>query len=212
MIPVDQVSFLSSEQSIGDAIVAAHIEAHTRFPVSDGDDRNQVVGYVNFKEMIYFMRTNPGEQSFRGIIRPVRFVSPDASSAELLKGFVHEHMHIAIVRSQDRKTLGMVTFEDIVEELVGELEDEFDRLPRMTQALAGGTWMIGGGVSMVEVAKLLDQGFEDSRETLSAWLLRKLGRVPHPGESVREGQIEFIVRRTRRGHVFEVAAHKWAKG
>ncbi len=211
MIPVEQVSFLSSQQSIADAIIAAHAEAHTRFPVNDGDDHNQVVGYVNFKEMIYFMRTNPSDPSFRGIIRPVRFVSPETSAANLLKGFVHEHVHIAIVRDQDGKTLGMVTFEDIVEELVGELEDEFDRLPRMTHALAGGTWMIGGGVPMAEVATLLDQVFAEPKETLSAWLLRKLGRVPRPGESVREGQIEFIVRRTRRGQVFEVAAYKRPK-
>ncbi len=210
MIPVEQVSFLSSQKSIADAVIAAHVEAHTRFPVVEGDDPDQVVGYVNFKEMIYFMRTNPNDPSFRGIIRPVRFVTPETSAADLLKGFVHEHVHIAIVRNPNGKTLGMVTFEDIVEELVGELEDEFDRLPRMNHSLAGGTWMLGGGIPMTDVAALLDQDFEKSTETLSAWLLRRFGRVPRPGENLKEGQIEFVIRRIRRGQVFEVAAHKRA--
>ncbi len=107
-------------------------------------------------------------------------------------------------------TIGASVAGSQFDKLVGELEGKFDRLPKMTHALAGGTWMIGGGVPMADVATLLDQGFEESKETLAAWLLRKLGRVPRTGESVREGQIEFIVRRTRRGQVFEVAAHKRA--
>jgi CBS domain containing-hemolysin-like protein len=208
MIPVDQVSFLCSTQSLADAIVAAHIEAHTRFPVSEERNRDKVVGYVNFKEMIYYMRTNPNDPNFRGIIRPVRFVSPKTSAADLLKGFVNEHVHIAIVRDPNGKTLGMVTFEDIVEELVGDLEDEFDRLPRMMHSLSGGTWMLGGGTPMTEVATLLGRPFSKGTETLSAWLLQKFSRVPRPGESLHDGPFEFVVRRIRRGKIFEVAVHR----
>jgi CBS domain containing-hemolysin-like protein len=210
MIPVEQVSFLTTDQTLANAILAAHLEAHTRFPIREGTDSDRVVGYVNFKEMIYFMRTNPNEPSFRGIVRPVRFVAPGSSAADLLKGFVAEHVHIAIVRSPDGKTLGMVTFEDIVEELVGDLEDEFDRLPRMVHAMAGGTWMLGGGTPMSEVETQLGQDFSKARENLSAWLLQKFGRVPKPGESFRDGQVEFIIRRIRRGKIFEVAVSRRA--
>jgi CBS domain containing-hemolysin-like protein len=206
-IPVEQVSFLSSQQSIADAVIAAHVEAHTRFPIIEADDRDQVIGYVNFKEMIYYMRTNPNDQSFRGIVRPVRFVAPETSAADMLKIFVHDHVHMAIVRSPDGKTLGMVTFEDIVEELVGDLTDEFDRLPKMTHPLRGGTWMLGGGISMSQVATLLGLELSQNTETLSAWLVQRFGRVPRPGERLQEGQVEFVVRRIRRGQVFEVAAH-----
>ena len=146
MIPVEQVSFLSSSQTIGEAVIAAHNDFHTRYPVCQGDNRDDVIGYVNFKEMIYFMKTNPKDQSFQGIIRPVHFLSPQDSAADLLKTFIDQHVHIAIVRDSSGKTLGLVTLEDIVEELVGELEDEFDRLPRMLHQLSGGTWMVGGGV------------------------------------------------------------------
>jgi CBS domain containing-hemolysin-like protein len=205
MIPAEQVSFLSTTQSLGDAIVAAHVEAHTRFPVCEGNDRDRVVGYVNFKEMIYYMRTNPADPSFRGIIRPVRFVVPEASASDLLKGFVSEHVHMAIVRDQEGKTLGMVTFEDVVEELVGDLEDEFDRLPRMMHSLTGGTYMVGGGTPMSEIVQRLGGSVPQASGTLSAWLLDRFGRVPRPGESWREGPYEFIVRRTRRGKIFEAA-------
>jgi len=205
MIPVSQVSFLSSRQSISEAIVAAHIEAHTRYPVTVGDDRDRVLGYVNFKEMIYFMRTNPDDPSFQGIIRPVGFVSPDTSAADLIKGFVTDHVHMSIVRDENGKTLGMVTFEDLVEELVGDLEDEFDRLPRMAHSLSGGTWMLGGGKPMSEVASLLKQSFSDVTGNLSAWLIRQFGRTPRPGETLQRDGYEFLIRRIRRGQIFEVA-------
>lgn len=208
MIPVEQVSFLSTAQSLQDAIIAAHVEAHTRFPVCEDDNRDRVIGYVNFKEMIYYMRTNPGDPSFRGIIRPVRFVPPNLPSADLLKGFVSEHVHMAIVRDATGKTLGMVSFEDVVEELVGELEDEFDRLPRVLHTLSGGTWMIGGGTPMTEVAQLLDGLPREVTGTVSGWLLDRFEHPPHPGESHREGVYEFIIRRMRRGKIFEVAVYR----
>lgn len=210
MIPVTQVSFLSSNQSIADAIIAAHLEAHTRYPVADGDNRNQVLGYVNFKEMIYFMRTNPNDPSFRGIIRPVKFVSSDTSAADLLKTFVNDHVHMSIVCDADGKTLGMVTFEDLVEELVGDLEDEFDRLPRMAHPLSGGTWMLGGGKTMAEVSALLKHPFaeESEKENLSAWLAKQFDETPKPGESLQRDGYEFVVRRIRRGQVFEVAVRR----
>ena len=205
MISLEHVNFLSTRQSLADAIVAAHVEAHTRFPVCEDGDPHRVVGYVNFKEMIYFMRTNPGDPSFRGIIRPVRFVPPETSAADLLQGFVSEHVHMALVRDREGRTLGLVTFEDIVEELVGELEDEFDRLPRMAHLMTGGTWMIGGGTPMTEVARLLGRELPETTGTLSAWLVKRLGKVPRPGEAYREGSTEFTARRIRRGKIFEVA-------
>ncbi len=205
MIPAEQVAFLSTSQTLAEAVIAAHLDIHTRFPVCEKNDKNNVVGYVNFKEMIYFMRTNPQDPSFRGIIRPVHFAGPDESAADLLRVFVEQHIHIAIVRDKNGATLGFVTLEDLVEELVGEIEDEFDKLPRMFHALSGGTWMVGGGVSMAEVAKGLNNPKLESTEKISVWLSNALNRTPKPGDIYRQAGVEFAVRRVRRGQVFEVS-------
>jgi putative hemolysin len=93
--------------------------------------------------------------------------------------------------------------EDLVEELVGELEDEFDRLPRMFHALSGGTWMIGGGLPVADVARRLELPLEEQAGTVSAWLLRRLGRPPRVGDEHEEAGAKFTVRRVRRGRVFE---------
>jgi len=208
MIPVEQVAFLSTSQTLAQAVIAAHMDFHTRYPVCEIENRDRVIGYVNFKEMIYFMRTNPKDASFRGIIRPVYNISPEDSAADLLKIFIEQHVHIAIVRDKLGNTLGMVTLEDLVEELVGELEDEFDRPPRMFHALSGGIWMVGGGLRMAELAQQLQLPLPLSQETLSNWLSHRLGRDPKPGDVYSEATAEFTVRRVRRGKVFETAISK----
>ena len=208
MIPVEDVSFLSTSQSLPEALVTAHADAHTRFPVIEAADRNRIVGYVNFKELIYFMRMNPNDPSLRGIVRPVHFVSPDESSAHLLTMFIEQHIHMAIVRDDSGKTLGLVTLEDLVEELVGDLTDEFDRLPKMFHALSGGTWMIGGGIPVADMAQRLGVQLSEPQGLASDWLMKRLPATPKPGDVHREAGIEFGVRRIRRGKVFEISVSR----
>jgi CBS domain containing-hemolysin-like protein len=206
MIPIDQVSVLSTAQTLHQALISAHIDAHTRFPVCEGDNRNRVLGYVNFKEMIYHMSTNPSDPSLKGITRPVHFAGPDDSAADLLRIFIEQHEHMAIVRDADGRCLGLVTLEDLIEEMVGELEDEFDRLPRHVHSLSGGTFMFGGGVQVAEVAARLGCPPMAAGGTLAAWLEQKLGPSPRPGQTLLHEGMEFSVRRLRRGRVFEVTA------
>ncbi len=205
MIPADQVTFISTLQSIHDAIVTAHLDPHTRFPICEAGNKDRVLGYVNFKELIYRLRTNPADASLRGIIRPVHFVPPEQSASEMLRAFIERHEHMAIVRDSTGRTLGLVTLEDIVEELVGELEDEFDRLPRMLHSLSGGTWMVGGGIPVAELSSNLEVTLPDAHGTVSAWLTRRLGRAPKVNDVHQESGVEFLVRRTRRGKAFEIS-------
>lgn len=205
MIPVNEVAFLSTNQTLSDAILYAHEDPHTRFPIHSEGNLDQVLGYVNFKEMIYWARTNPVHAGLRGIVRPVHYTTPETRASDLLKVFVDQHEHLAIVRSADGRTLGLVTLEDLIEELVGELEDEFDRLPRMLHSLSGGTWMVGGGFLVRDLANRLSVSLPNAEGTVSAWLIQRLGHIPRRGETHSEAGYDFLVRRTRRGKVFEVA-------
>lgn len=205
MIPVAEVTFLFTAQTVSEAIVAAHLDPHTRFPIGEGTDRNRVLGYVNFKELVARVHTNPTDPSLRGIIRPVHVAAPGDSAAELLKVFVERHEHMAIVRDAAGSTLGLITLEDVIEELVGELEDEFDRLPRMIHPLSAGTWMVGGGVPVTELAATLGLTLPDATGSVSGWLLRQLGPQATLNATYRVADTEFLIRRLRRGKIFEVA-------
>jgi putative hemolysin len=204
MIPAEQITFLSDSQTLADAVVTAHLDPHTRFPIMEGSNRNKVLGYINFKELVYRVRTNPTDPTVKGIIRPLRFVRPDAPCQQVMKAFVEEHEHMAIVQDARGGTIGLITLEDLVEELLGDLEDEFDHLPKMCHALTGGVWIVGGGVPMRELAekmKLPDLAVDGP---LSAWMINRFGRMPAVDERLLVGTLEFNVRRLRRGKIFEV--------
>ena len=205
MIPLDQVVMLADDLSLPRAIVAAHLDAHTRFPVHEAGSRTRVVGYINFKEMIYFMSANPRNPTLKGIIRPVNFVSPDATATELMRIFVDQHEHIAIVRGESGDALGLVTLEDLVEELLGDIGDEFDRLPRYSHPLAGGTWIFGGGVPMDEVSQALGGVLPGGAGTLADFLGGACGGSPRGGQSITIGSTSVLIRRVRRGRVFEAS-------
>ena len=208
MLPTEDICFLSTSQTTSDALITAHLEAHTRFPICEGDRRDRVVGYINFKELVCHMRVNPQDSSLAAIIRPIHFVAPDDPASDLLKAFVEQHVHVAIVRDCHGKTMGLVTLEDLVEEFVGELEDEFDRLPRMFHVLRGGTWMIGGGTPMSQVVSELQLAVPNATGSVSAWLLQRFERIPKPGDQIQEGGAAFTIRRVRRGKIFEVAVSR----
>lgn len=206
MIPVEQVIFIKAEHSIREAIAVAQHDPHTRFPVYSGGDKNTIAGYVNLKELVFEQTTHPESNLLRPI-RPVVFIEPNITAQVLLKRFVDERIHLAIIKENDQ-TLGLITMEDIIEEMLGELEDEFDRLPRMCQEVSGDTWMVGGGLTLKELNQRLGLhvGAGDPGSlSVSDWFIRQIGRIPNTGESVAAENRLFQVRRMRRGRVFEIA-------
>lgn len=203
MVPVDEITFLSSAQSLHHAVVAAHMDPHTRFPVTDAGDRDRILGYVNFKELAYRMRTNPADPTLRGVIRPVRFFPRQTTCDVVLRAFLDERAHMAIVQDADGRTVGLVTLEDVIEDLLGPREADFERLPRMLHPLRAGVWMAGGGVPMRELASKLEDPSLDDTRSVDEWLRARLGSPPTLDARVRAGEREFWVRRIRRGRVFE---------
>jgi putative hemolysin len=204
MVPRDEMSLLSTNMSLEEALIHAHLEAHTRFPLCESGDVDKVVGYVNLKELVAILHTNPDQPTLRGITRPIHRVSADANLSIVLKDFVEHHLHIALVCEDSGRTLGMITMEDLVEELMGELAEEFEPLPRRIHDLGGNVLMVGGGADIPEV--LRTAGLEgDTRGTLAAWVADTLQRTPRPGDELALGGARVVVRRIRRGRVFDAA-------
>ncbi len=208
MIPMDHVMSLSTRNSIGEAFLMAHADLHTRYPVRDGKNPREIVGYVNFKELVYFMSTNPNNPTLAGIIRPLNFVDPATNAADLLRLFVDQHNHLVVVRDKGGENLGIVTIEDVIEEMVGEIEDEFDRLPQYVHSLAGGVWLAGGGTPMAELCRRLGAEPMGEGRNLGDWLAGEAGPGFKRGDAVKRGGFEFAVRRIKRGRIFDAAITK----
>ncbi len=133
MIPRERVTFLRADQTVDEAVAIGAEHPYTRFPVLDRAAGDRVIGYVNFKEIIHLTQAASESatadeslaKTLKEIVRPVYFARPDQPATEMLRVLVGRHNHMAIVREADGRASGIITLEDVIEELVGELEDEF---------------------------------------------------------------------------------------
>lgn len=203
MIEVENISFIDSRLNLSDALTISGRDFHTRYPVCENGDINKVLGYVNIKELVTVQRSHPENMLVTDIMRPISYVQPRDTAAELLEGFASRHCHMMIVTDQNKKTLGLVTLEDIVEELLGDLDDEFDPLPRTFYSPREFVWVVGGGVPMTLLARDTSLDLPHRAEPAALWFAGQLNRPARVGDVFRYRNAEFHVRKTRRHQVWE---------
>jgi putative hemolysin len=208
MLPINLVSYLDVSDSLAAALVVAHLDMHTRYPVTERKgDPQAFIGYVNFKDIVATLRLAPHEPSLRGILRPLATFASTATVSDCLERLIHDHNHIAVVRRPEESVVGIVTLEDILEELVGEIHDEYDRLPSHVVP-AGGGWIVGGSVSLEKLREVaaselpIDAG-QPSPRTLNDWVVHRLGRPARTGDTLVTKDLRVLVRRVRRQSVVE---------
>ena len=176
---------------------------HTRFPVCENiDDPQTIIGYINFKDIMAALKINPEDPTIKGIIRPIMKFTHMTPISTVLERMIQEKLHISLVVNAQNQIIGMITQEDIIEELVGEIEDEFDRLPNYIHPY-GSQWLVGGAVPMSALAKtvgLKDSPPLDSAEgdlKLADWCQRQTKNPFHGGETMSGGGLQITVRKMR---------------
>ncbi len=208
MLPITDVCMLSLEISLSDALIRAHLDMHTRFPVCAKENDSQTIqGYINFKDIVSALKLNPAEPSLRGILRPIKTFAEDTPVSQVLEEMMSEKLHIATVTSKEQRIIGMVTLEDIIEELVGEIEDEYDRLPTYIHPYSGG-WIMGGGVPMNVVAQTTGTVWaprkpDEPAPRLADWCAKKFGQPFKGGEIIESNNLQIMVRKLRRQKLSE---------
>lgn len=217
IIPAQDISMIFVGSTLADALVKAHLDMHTRFPVcAEETDPQTITGYVNFKDIVSALRVNPSDPTIRGISRPIKRVREDVPLSNLLETMIQEKTHIVIVVSDEGAILGMVTLEDIIEELVGEIEDEFDRLPAHVHPCGSSCWIMGGGVPMSTVVstvgldwsgksaiQLADKSGGGHVPTLAEWCVQKTGCSLKGGETIESDDLRVVPRKFRRKKLLE---------
>lgn len=127
MLPREQIVFFQSTLSIEANLAIARRELHTRYPVSHSADVDDIFGYANFKELALVPEKERGP--LEGYVRPLLSVGPDLPISSLLQRLTNGRHHIALVRNTANQVIGLVTLEDVIEEVLGDIEDEFDTAP-----------------------------------------------------------------------------------
>ncbi len=174
---------------------------HSRFPVHDGE-RDNIIGILLAKDLLKVQRAPA--LSLRTLLRPAVFVPESKGLNELLRDFRSNRNHLAIVIDEFGNTAGLITIEDVLEEIVGEIEDEFDEHDAHSGivTLADGTHRVAGDADVSAVNEAFGVRLpEEEFDTIGGLVADRLGRVPRRGEAVDVQGLRFSVMLTRGGAV-----------
>ena len=190
--------------------------AHSRFPVFEGQ-RENVIGILMAKDLLKLQRSP--DLNLRTLLRPAVFVPESKNLNELLRDFRSNRNHLAMVIDEFGRTAGLVTIEDVLEQIVGEIEDEFDVESSIADSgiytLADGSHRVAGDTAIAAVNQAFGIALsEDDFDTIGGLIAHELGRVPRRGEQAMAAGLRFEVMLTRGGAVrwFRVARPTGANG
>jgi magnesium and cobalt transporter len=206
LIPRAQIDWIDINDSIEDTIAEVIRAAHSRFPVYE-NNRDNVIGILLAKDLL--RHSQEEDFQLRDWLRPAVFIPESKRLSVLLKDFREHRNHIAIVVDEYGGVAGLVTIEDVLEQIVGDIEDEHDTddIEDNIINVSETKFRIRGITELEQVNEALGTNFADEdNDTLAGFILKKLGRVPHKGESITIENILFEVQRAdaRQVHVLLV--------
>jgi magnesium and cobalt transporter len=203
MVPRSQMVVLERDSGPGKLLPAVIESGHSRFPVI-GDDRDQVVGILLAKDLLRnFSEGARGGFDIREVLRPVAFVPESKRLNVLLKEFRASRNHMAIVVDEYGGVSGLVTIEDVIEEIVGEIADEYDtEEDQSIRREADRQYIVLALTRVQEFNAYFGTRFSDEEyDTIGGLVMREFGRLPRRGESVTMDGIEFKVLRADRRRI-----------
>lgn len=208
MLHRTKIIFLSTRRTIAENLKIARQSNHSRYPLCDGNI-DQIVGMVHLKDMMWLVHDQGEQANLASIKRDVLFVPETMPLERLLSMFLKRRVHLAVLVDEYGTVVGMVTLENILEEIVGDIQDEFDQEALMFQKLPNGEFRLHGELPLHDLEELL--GIHLSAEdvtTIGGYLVKEFGHVPQTGESrVAEGH-EFIVLRTTGRQVVQIGVKR----
>ena len=213
MVPRTDMVCIDSGSNLRQAMSLFLRSGYSRVPVIE-DSADQIVGILYLKDVAAQMHSNPGEATVRRVeefARGVRYVPESKAVSELLQELQRESTHVAVVIDEYGGTAGLVTLEDLIEEIVGEIVDEYDSERPEIENLGGGRYRISSRAGIDDLGELFDVDLEDDEvDTVGGLLAKALGRVPIVGSEVVVDGVVLHAERLegRRNRVSHIIAWK----
>lgn len=192
MVPRTEIVAFQADTALDEVVDEAAESNLTKFPIFE-DDLDQVVGVLHTKDLLRTLRRGT-ESNLRALVRPALFVSEAITINDLLVRFREEKQHLALLLDEYGGTAGLITLEDLVEELVGDVQDAFEDTNAEMAEQADGTVLLSGRTPIIEVNETLGLDLQDPKyETLAGYILGLLDRVAQTGDRVENEQAAFTV-------------------
>ncbi len=201
MIPLVDVVALDDETRVEEAVDIVRREGYSRYPVFH-ERVDNMVGLLHSFDLLF---SRERHQTIRSFIHPISFFPESKPADELLVEMQRDHEFMAAVVDEYGGAVGIVTIEDILEEIVGEIRDEYDIEQPLYRKIGPRSYLINARMEIDHINEQLKLRLpKDDYETLGGFMLDRLGRVPHTGESFRLQGITFEVRKADDRSVQEV--------
>jgi putative hemolysin len=211
MVPRTDITAIDVDTPANEMLEQITKVGHSRIPVYEGSPDN-IIGILYVKDLFRRLARGEKDVQIRPYLRPAQFVPETKKIDELLREMQRDKVHIAIVVDEYGGTSGLVTIEDLVEEIVGEIRDEYDVEPELVLPVSENEALMDARVPFDEVRETfaLDLPPSENYDTLAGFVVAQLGRFPRSGEAVEAGGARFVVetvegRRIRRVRVVKQA-------
>jgi CBS domain containing-hemolysin-like protein len=210
MLPRPDMIAIEADATVEQAIERAIEGGFSRIPTFE-DSTDNIVGLVYLKDLVRRARTGGGSEAVRASLRPAVFVPEQKRVAELLREMQEKQFHMAIVVDEYGGTAGLVTLEDLLEEIVGEITDEYDVEEPGVEHLAGGELRVPGRMPIDDLGEELGVELPDTdSDTVGGLVFSLLGHVPVEGETVECQGVEFRTERVQGRRIVSVRIRRTA--
>jgi CBS domain containing-hemolysin-like protein len=197
MRPRRELVVLSTAASISECLDLADKTRYSRFPLCHDGDLDRTLGVVHVKDLYGLRLKAKTGADLVPVARKIIYVPETARLEKLLQLFLERRLHLAIVVDEYGSTVGMVTLENILEELVGQIQDEFDQEKPLLVKTGEGAWELQGVLPLHELADLVGEPLlQEGVSTTSGWVSHRLGGFPHRGDTLALGPFELRVEET----------------
>ena len=212
MVPRIDLQAAGVNMTLGQVVDQAIEAGHSRIPIYEGSV-DKIVGVFYVKDSLRFLREARRDVDIREIMRPAYFVPETKKVDELLREMQQRRVHVAVVVDEYGGTAGLVTIEDILEEIVGEIQDEFDAEEVMLQHISDTETVVDAIMTLDDVNDVLSlQLEEEGVDTLGGYVYARLGRVPEEGDVVEDPAARLVVEEVEGNRITKVRIHKLPTG
>ena len=208
MVPRVDVDCFEDTTTVGDVIEKVKRQGYSRLPVYRGDI-DHVVGILYVKDLLKLDLDRDRGRTLSELVRPPYYTPESKKAGELLRELQRRRIHIAVVVDEHGGTAGVVTLEDLIEEIVGEIRDEHDQEEPLVRFVDSSTVMASGIVRLDELADEIEVELEsEDVETLGGFLMEAFGRIPSEGEKLERAGLEFTIESVEEQRITRVRIDK----
>lgn len=204
MVPAPDIIMVEANKSVQEAHQIFKKCQFSRLPVYK-DDVNNVIGMLHFKDLLSLVAENI-EKKVKEVMRPIMFIPESIRINQLLSEFKAKHMHIAMIINEHGSITGLITLEDILEEIVGEIHDEYESITEKIFPLPAGGWLADASIELDKLSQTLKIQFERpaSVTTLGGFIIEHFQHFPAHGEKLHYKGYMFNIKQTTKTKILQV--------